>query len=115
MIPEGLDKSISTVIALSSAGLAMWAHRREMRREKERVTREAHEQYAAKEIKEYAAARDFGHIRRDLAQLKENTAHLSDESDERLDKLERQVERLAGTIGFISQLVKADADKNKSG
>lgn len=114
MIPEGLDKSISTVIALSSAGLALWAHRREMRREKERVTKEAHEKYAAREIKEYAAQRDFGHIRRDLEQLKNNTAHLSDEADERLDKLERQVERLIGSVEFIGQLVKDDAAKSKA-
>ncbi len=106
MIPEGLDKSISIGLALSSAALAWWAHQREMRREKVRTTEEAHQKYAAQELKAYAAQRDFGHIQRDLNQLKSNTAHLSEEADHRLDALERQVERMTGSLDILSHLVK---------
>ncbi len=110
MIPEGLDKSISTAISLSLAGLAWWAHRREMAKEKWRITNDAQKQYAATELKEYAAQRDFGHIKRDLEQLKINTTHLSKEADQRLDHLERQFERFAGALEVLTELLK---ERNK--
>lgn len=105
-IPEGLDKSISTAIALSSAGLAWWAHRREMAKEKKRITDDSQKKYADAEIKSYAAQRDFGHIQRDLEQLKINTAHITKEADERLDHLERQFERFSGALEVLTELLK---------
>ena len=106
MIPEGLDKSISLAIALSTAGLGFWAHRRELRKEKQRTLAEAQQKQADSVRKEYAAQRDFGHIQRDLDQLKINTVHLSKESDQRLDKLERQFERFAGALEVLTELLK---------
>jgi peptidoglycan hydrolase CwlO-like protein len=102
MIPEGLDKSISTVIALGSAGLALWAHRREV----QRLAEESKQKYADRELKAYAAQRDFGHIQRDLDQLKNNTAHLSQEYDDRLDKLEMTCERLSGSVDALTEILK---------
>lgn len=101
-IPEGLDKSISTSIAICSAGLALWAHRREM----SKIAHEEKQKYVDKELKQYAAQRDFGHIQRDLDQLKINTTHLSEEADQRLDKLERQFERFSGSLEVLTELTK---------
>lgn len=102
MIPEGLDKSISTVIALGSATLALWAHRREM----QRISEETKQKYVEKELKAYAAQRDFGHIQRDLDQLKANTAHLSQEYDSRLDQLELNCERTSGAVAALTEIIK---------
>lgn len=110
MIPEGLDKSISTAIALSSAALAWWAHRRELAKEKHRVSKESQQKFADNELKAYAAQRDFGHIQRDLEQLKANTAHLSEDADKRLDLLERQFERFTGALEVLTELLK---ERNK--
>lgn len=114
MIPESLDKSISTVIAVSSAALGLWAHRREMAKEKaaavkeqERIAYDAQQRYADTVKKEYAAERDFGHIKRDIDQLKQNITVLTDDADERLDKLERQMEKISGAIEVLTDLIKA--------
>lgn len=106
MIPEGLDKSISTAIAISSATLAFWAHRRELASSKARAFEAAKQQYSEAQLKEYAAQRDFGHIKRDLEQLKANIAHLNNDSDARLDHLERQMEKLTGSLQVVINLVK---------
>ena len=106
MIPEGFDKSISTGLAIGSAALAFWAHRRELKKEKRRISEEAQQQYAEKELKAYAAQRDFGHIQRDLDQLKINTAHLSKEADERLDRLEQKIEKFSGSLEVVMSLIK---------
>lgn len=106
LIPEALDKSISTFIAVSSAGLGFWAHRRQLVKERRKIEADAKREYAEKELKAYAAQRDFGHIQRDLDQLKANTLHLSEETDERLDKVERQLEKLSGGIDVLKELLK---------
>lgn len=106
MIPDGLDKSISTAITISSAALAFWGFRHEMTKERQRILTEAKEQFAQAELKRYAAERDFGHIQRDLDQLKINTGHISQETDERLDRLERQFEKNAGSIEILISLLK---------
>ena len=112
MIPESLDKSISTAIAVGSAALGLWAHRREIEKEKAesakeqaRIAHDAQQQYANRVKKEYAAERDFGHIKRDIDQVKQNIAVLNDEADERLDKLENKVERLIGAVETLSKMV----------
>lgn len=107
MIVESLDKTISMAIAVSSAALGLWAHRREMVKEKKRVEIKAHKDYAQRELKEYAAQRDFGHIQRDIEQLKVNISHLNDESDQRLDKLERQVEKMLGAVDTIKDMIRS--------
>lgn len=105
MIPEGFDKSITTVIAISSSALALWAHRRELAKEKQRAFDAAKQKYSDAQLKEYAAQRDFGHIRRDLEQLKNNIAHLNQEADERLDRVERQVEKFSGALDVLMRLI----------
>ena len=70
MIPQGFDDTVSTVLAISSAAVGLWAHRRAIEKEKLNITQQAKQKYAERQIKEYAAARDFHHIRNDLAQLK---------------------------------------------
>lgn len=119
MIPEGLDKTISTAITVGSAAIAFWAHRRDLKKEKQRIFNEAKEKSVQDEIKRYAAERDFGHIKRDLEQLKANTAHLDSESDkkfdsvdERVDGVERQVERLSGAVDVVMSLLKEKAIGN---
>lgn len=113
MIPEGLDKSIATVFTVATGGAALWAHRWEMSKikrqaalEKHQAEEDAKKKYAEGQLKEYAAARDFGHIKRDLDQLKENTLHLTKDSDARLDQLERHFERFSGAIEVLTELLK---------
>jgi uncharacterized protein YoxC len=106
MIPEGLDRSISTVIAVASAALAWWAHQRELTKEKKRIYDEQKKKYADRELKEYAAARDFGHIQRDLAQLKTNTDYLMREGDQRLDDIEKRLATVTGTVDVLKELAR---------
>lgn len=109
MMIEGLDKSISMAIAIGSAALAFWGHRRELASSKARALEEAKQRYSEAQLKEYAAQRDFGHIKRDLEQLKANIAHLNEDSDARLDLLERQMEKLTGSLHAVMNLVKGKA------
>ena len=111
MFPEGLDKSISTAIAVSSAALGFWAHRREMRRERQRIFETQQKQYADAEVKEYAAQRDFNHILKDLAQLKENVSYLNTESErqiitngQRISALELTVTKLLGSLEMLQTM-----------
>ena len=106
MIPEGFDKTISTALALGSAALGLWAHRREMAKERHRALEAAKQQHTERELKEYAAKRDFGHAQRDLDQLKANIAHLSGEIDTRLDRLENSVERLSGALDTMREFMR---------
>ena len=110
MIPAGLDTSISTALAIGSAAVGLWAHGRAMTKERRRIEAEAQRLYAEKELKAYAAERDFGHIRRELDQLKANTLHLSEEADARLDHVERQLEKLTGGIEVLKELMRAKND-----
>ncbi|MBE9064150.1 hypothetical protein [cf. Phormidesmis sp. LEGE 11477] len=110
MIPENWDRTISTAITIGSIALAYWGHRRQMAKEKRTALEAAKKKYAEGELKEYAAQRDFGHIQRDLDQLKLNTAHLSKEADDRLDQLERQFERFSGALEVLTELLKKNSN-----
>lgn len=114
---EGLDKSISMALAIGSAAAGLWAHRSTLAKEKKRMLREtqqaeesAQKKYADQELKRYAAERDFGHIQRDLDQLKANVLHLSQDNDKRLDQLERQFERFAGALEILTDLIRHGRD-----
>lgn len=104
MIPEGLDKSITTAIAVGSAAIGLWAHRRELKKEKLRALDDAAKKHADTVRKEYAAQRDFGHIQNDLLQLKENLNVLSEDGDRRLDALERKFEKVSGNLEILLEL-----------
>lgn len=119
MIPEGLDRTISTVLAIFGAIVGLWAHKWDMSNERSRASKEklqaevnARKKYADRELKEYAAQRDFGHIQRDLEQLKINTTHLNEEADQRLDLLERQFERFSGALEVLTDLLKERGHKD---
>ena len=107
VIPEVLDDTLSTLLTIGSAGLGWWAHLHHLGKERKRVAKEAMERYAESEKKAYAAERDFGHIKRDIEQLKLNITQLNEESDERLDKLERQMDRISGSIEVLKELMRS--------
>ena len=106
MIPEGFDRTISIGITIATAGFGFWVHHREMAKERKRALLEAQQKYAEKELKEYAAKRDFGHIEKDLIQLKANIEYLNQQSDQRLDRLERQLEKNAGSLEILKDLAR---------
>lgn len=117
---EYLDRSLTSALTIAGGVAGLWAHRREMTKTRHRAALERHKAeedaksaYAARELKEYAAQRDFGHIQRDLDQLKANTGHLSEEADQRLDRLERQFERFSGALEVLTEILKQRSGKSE--
>lgn len=102
-IPEILDNSLTTAITIGGAGFALWGHYREMEKERQR----AKKLYADAIKKEYAAERDFGHIKRDIDQLKANIDHLNQESDQRLHKLEMEMGKISVSLEVLKELLRA--------
>lgn len=103
---QDLNAAISTLIAISSLSIGLWAHFHTLEKERRRITDEAKQKYANRQLKEYAAERDFGHIRNDLAQLKGNVLRCNQDTDERLNDLEKQMFEMMGAIMAIKELVK---------
>lgn len=102
-----LDKTISTMLAIASAGLGIWAHRREMTKERQRLEEKSRNDYSYIQVKEYAAQRDFTQIRKDLDQVHSTIQALTTEADQRLDLLERQVEKILGGQDVLQQMIES--------
>lgn len=114
MIPEQLDTTITTAITIGSAALGLWAHSRQLEKERRRVRHEEKQRYADSQLKEYASERDFNHLKRNIEQLKQNLVLLHKESDQRLDRIERQVGQLHGALNILRDVVRGNETKNKS-
>jgi hypothetical protein len=106
MIPPGLDTAISTLIAMSSLSIGLWAHFHTLEKERRRITNDAKQKYADRQLKEYAAERDFSHIKNDIAQLKGNVLRCNQDTDQRLAVLEKQLFEIMGAITMLKDLVK---------
>lgn len=104
MLLESLDKTISITIAVVSAALALWGHKREISRQRKVAVLEAQQKYADAELKRYAAERDFNHIRIDLGQLQENVKHLNDGTEARLDSIEKQISEILGALNVLTKM-----------
>lgn len=102
MLPDSIDSSLATVATISGLAFAWWGHHRELEKERQRAKR-AH---ADAVKREYAAERDFGHIKRDIEQLKLNISHLDEENEQRLNKLEVDVGKMVVSLEVIRELIR---------
>ena len=101
MLIENLDKTISVGIAVVSAWIGWKSHLKQMQKERERISQEQRDKYAAQMVAQTNEQRDFAHLKRNLEQLSSNVQTLSQDSDRRLDDLERQVNQLMGAVKLL--------------
>ena len=112
MVVENLDKSISMGMTVIGGVIGWWAHVRQLEKEKKKAVEAEREKYADARLKEYAAEREFGHIKNGLEQLKQNTGFFSKEFEERLDRVESDVQQIKGGLEIIKQLCKVKVEQN---
>ena len=85
---------------------------RQLEKEKKKAVEAEREKYADDRLKEYAAERDFGHIKRDLEQLQQNTSFLSEEFEERLDRVEAELNKIGGGLDMLREIVRAKVEQS---
>ncbi|MEM9148930.1 MAG: hypothetical protein AAGB19_00465 [Cyanobacteria bacterium P01_F01_bin.3] len=90
--------NVLTVLgAAGSTAFTLWAHGREFNKEKRRTLQE----YGAAQVEANGIKRDIDHIKRDLAQLSANVAHLDDENEARFRAIEADMARLSGSLNVL--------------
>lgn len=105
MIAENLDKTISVLVAVGSAGFGWWAHLRQIEKERKRIIHEERERYAAIKVEQNNADRDLKHVRKNQQQLSSNLEYLSRTNDRRMDEVEKQLQQLLGAVNVLKSAV----------
>lgn len=82
------------VLGIFGAWLSFDSRNRAVLKEKQRELEQERERYADSEKKKYAAERDFNHLKRNQEQLKEGLKLISQELEERVDKLEAGLQKI---------------------
>jgi cell division protein FtsL len=94
---EILFPLIGILISLVSVLLGVWATYQTLRKE-------AKTRLEEKVKKEYAAERDFNHLKRELEQLKQNLIAIDADTEERLEKLANNQGEMKETLAQVRAL-----------
>lgn len=90
-------------IAVVSAGFAWWGHVRQLEKAKKQALQEERAKYVAEGERAANERRDFAHLKRSLEQLSAGVAHLNEETDKRLDRLESQLTQVIGAVTILKK------------
>lgn len=63
--------------------------------------------YSSRVKKQYAAERDFGHLKRNYEQLSQNLKELWRQNDERFDAVDRGLDRICAQISLHEKAMEA--------
>jgi predicted RND superfamily exporter protein len=94
---EILFPLIGILISLVSVLLGVWATYRTLKKEAKTTLEE-------KVKKEYAAERDFNHLKREFEQLKQNLIAIDADTEERLEKLANNQGEMKETLAQVRAL-----------
>jgi len=101
-----MDTAITVIVSVIGVVIGFLSHLNEVSKQRKQARAEERERYdqemrkyADSAVKQYAAERDFNHIRNELAQLRENMRVLLRENEtlsDRVDGLKSELQHIKG-------------------
>ncbi|MEO1592010.1 MAG: hypothetical protein AAFU71_12045 [Cyanobacteria bacterium J06632_22] len=101
-----MDTAITVIVSVIGVVIGFLSHLNEVSKQRKQARAEERERYdvemrkyADSAVKQYAAERDFNHIRNELAQLRENMGVLLQENEtlsDRVDGLKSELQHIKG-------------------